>query len=105
MNDTERWEVKTNDVYPFDEILLYRGQKVSLKEVAPLLNNISDVYYKVSELRGQLEKYEKFFKDLKIILDLPEDTKKVLDKVDDKLGALARGESNIEYKLYKYNLR
>lgn len=105
MNDTERWEVETNDGYPFDEILLYRGQKVSLKEVAPLLNNISEVYYKVSELRGQLEKYEKFFKDLKIILDLPEDTKKVLDKVDDNLGALARGEANIEYKLYKYNLR
>ena len=105
MNDTERWEVKTNDGFPYDEILLYKGQEVSLKEVAPMLNNISDVYYRVSELRGYLEKYEKFFKDLKIIMGLPEDTKKELDEVDDELDALARGESNIEHKLYKYNLR
>ena len=99
------WEVETNDGFPYDEILLYKGQEISLKEVVDLLNNISDIYYTVSELRGQLEKYEKFFKDLKIIMDLPEDTKKALDKVDDKLGALARGESNIEHILYKYNLR
>lgn len=100
-----KWEVETNDAYPFDEILLYDGKEISLKEVAPLLNNISEIYYTISKLRGQLEKYEKFFNDLKIIMKLPEDTKKELEKVDDELGKLARGESNIEYKLYKYNLR
>ena len=99
------WEVETNDGFPYDEILLYKGQEISLKEVVDLLNNISEIHYTIGKLRDNLRKYEKFFEDFKLIMGLPENTKEEFSKVDDQLDRLARGESNIEHTLYKYNLR
>lgn len=99
------WSIRTEDEYPFKEKLLYQGQEISLKDVVPILNGYSEIYSSVTKLKDQLKKYVKFFDDLKIILDLPNDTKQELDNANDKLSILRRDKAQMEHTLFKYNIR
>ena len=107
MNEKDTWTIETNHAYPYDKILLYKGQEVSLEEVLYILNGyaLEDIQNHVETLRLQLKKYETVINGFKELLNIPEDTQKELELIDERISAVGSSTSGIERRLFKYNLR
>ena len=102
-----KWGIAENELYlyPFNKVLTYNDEEVPLDQVVDLLNNISDLYWRIGKVEDKLKKYDAFFELFKELCELPNDLEKELMQIHEQVDSLSRAEGQMSRKLYKYGLR